>query len=297
MALQMTDETGHGKADVAHAFMAVREVFELPQLWQRIDELDGKLAGDVQLALYEATQDLVRTGTLWFLHDGKMIGDLAGTIARHAEGLAALKPAIEDLLPARLKDHIGEVEARARRTWRAGRLWLPMSRGWKRWDLRQPSRRSRQQARHPILRVAARVLRSRGAFPHPRFGRQGGGDRRTRYLRPAGDRPCRQSARWSRKQPSRAMRSAMMAARDRRSGRGWNGFGPRLQRIEATLEAILGRMPLTIAQLSVVAGQLSELAGPGAPSASPSTGRRSGPARSAASESLPSRKPSRQPRS
>ena len=30
MALQMTDETGHGKADVAHAFMAVREVFELP---------------------------------------------------------------------------------------------------------------------------------------------------------------------------------------------------------------------------------------------------------------------------
>ncbi len=74
-------------------------------------------------------------------------------------------------------------------------------------------------------------------------------------------------------------------------------FGARLRRVETTLEAVLGRMPLTIAQLSVVAGQLSELAGPAAPSASPSTAHQSDPARSASSESLPVRRFWRQPRS
>jgi glutamate dehydrogenase len=108
----MTDETGTARATSRIAFMAAREVFELPQLWQRIDALDGKLDGSVQLSLYEATQELVRTETLWFLHDGKAIGDLAGTIARHGEGLHALKPAIEDVMPARLKEHIADLEQR-----------------------------------------------------------------------------------------------------------------------------------------------------------------------------------------
>ena len=150
---QMTDETGHGKADVALAFMAVREVFELPQLWQRIDALDGKLDGDVQLALYEATQELVRTETLWFLHDGKVIGDLAGTIARHGEGLAALKPAIEDVLPARLKEHIGEVEQR----FVGGGVPADLAADVARLEalgFAPAITEIAAQARHPILRVA-----------------------------------------------------------------------------------------------------------------------------------------------
>ena len=40
----------------------------------------------------------------------------------------------------------------------------------------------------------SRVLRGWRAFPHPRSRRQGGGDRCARYLRPPGDRACRQSA-------------------------------------------------------------------------------------------------------
>ena len=74
-------------------------------------------------------------------------------------------------------------------------------------------------------------------------------------------------------------------------------FGARLRRVETTVDAVLDRFPLTIAQLSVVAGQLSELAAPAAPSASTSTGHQSDPAKSAPSESLPFRRFWRQPRS
>ena len=91
MAVRLADETRRTTAEVAHAFLAAREVFELPALWQRIDALDGKAKGDAQLALYQATQDLVNAQTLWFLRNGAALADLAGTIARHRAGVAALK--------------------------------------------------------------------------------------------------------------------------------------------------------------------------------------------------------------
>ncbi len=54
-------------------------------LWQRIDALDGQATGEAQLALYQATQDLVAAQTLWFLRNGAALADLAGTI-RPAQG-------------------------------------------------------------------------------------------------------------------------------------------------------------------------------------------------------------------
>jgi len=106
MAVRLADETSRTTANVAHAFLAAREVFELPQLWQKIDALDGKVQGAAQLALYQATQNLVNTQTLWFLRDGNVLSNLGGTIARHRAGVAALKPALADILPARRKTQL-----------------------------------------------------------------------------------------------------------------------------------------------------------------------------------------------
>jgi glutamate dehydrogenase len=94
---------------VAHAFMAVRQVFDLPRLWQRIDALDATVAGDAQLRLYEATRDLVNAQTLWFLrHEGQGDGvtDPAAVIARHKAGLAALMQALDSVLPPGRRSHL-----------------------------------------------------------------------------------------------------------------------------------------------------------------------------------------------
>ena len=64
MAVRLAGETRRPAPDVALAFMAAREVFDLPALWQRIDSLDGRVQGEAQLRLYEATRDLVNTDPL-----------------------------------------------------------------------------------------------------------------------------------------------------------------------------------------------------------------------------------------
>jgi glutamate dehydrogenase len=295
LTTQMPDETGHGKGDVALAFMAVREVFELPLLWQRIDALDGKLDGGTQLALYEATQELVRTETLWFLHDGKAISDLAGTIARHGEGLSALKPAIEDVMPARLKEYIADVEQRFVVSGVPADLAADIAK-LEALGFAPAITEIAAQSRHPILRVA-RVFFEVGEHFRIRdlVAKAAAIGALDTYDRLAIGHAVNELA------SAQAVFTRDAIASD--SGQPWSlapwleRFGARLRRVETTLEAVLGRMPLTIAQLSVVAGQLSELAGPAAPSASPSTAHQSDPARSASSESLPVRRFWRQPRS
>ena len=101
MAARLAEETQRSSADVAHAFLAAREVFELPALWSRIDALDGKVKGAAQLALYQVIQSLVNAQTLWFLRNGSAISDLDGTITRHRAGVAALRGALGSVLTPR----------------------------------------------------------------------------------------------------------------------------------------------------------------------------------------------------
>src|SRR5215468_5678233 len=114
MAARLAEETQRSSADVAHAFLAAREVFELPALWQRIDALDGKAKGAAQLALYQVIQSLVNAQTLWFLRNGSAIADLEGTIARHRAGVAALKGALASVLTARRQALLAAEAARLR---------------------------------------------------------------------------------------------------------------------------------------------------------------------------------------
>jgi glutamate dehydrogenase len=118
MAVRLAAETGRPTPDVAHAFMAVREVFDLPQLWQRIDALDGTVGGDAQLCLYEATHDLVNTQTLWFLRHDKgqddRPTDLAGLIRPHKVGLAALTRALDNVLSPGRRSQLEQRAARLR---------------------------------------------------------------------------------------------------------------------------------------------------------------------------------------
>ncbi len=70
MAVRLADESGRGPGDVAAAFLTVSSVFRLPDLWQAVDALDGKMPGQAQLDLYLRIQDflleqvsgLLRTG-------------------------------------------------------------------------------------------------------------------------------------------------------------------------------------------------------------------------------------------
>ena len=52
--VRVADRARPAPADIARAYLAVREAFALDELNAAIDALDGKVAGTVQLDLYRA---------------------------------------------------------------------------------------------------------------------------------------------------------------------------------------------------------------------------------------------------
>ncbi len=61
------DKDGANAADVARAWLIVREIFDLPDLWKEIESLDGKVPAAVQLRALRETQILAESAVSWFI--------------------------------------------------------------------------------------------------------------------------------------------------------------------------------------------------------------------------------------
>ena len=295
MAVRLAEETQRTTADVAYAFLAAREVFELPALWLRIDALDGKAKGLVQLALYQATQDLVNAQTLWFLRNGSAMSDLPGTIARHRTGVGMLENALPDALPPR---RAALLKAEADRLTDAG---IPADLGadiaaLDILGLAPPITEIAEATKAPVsdaartylaigehLRISDLAAKA-AAIPTPDY-----------YDRLAVAQALNQLA-----TAQTAFTRDAIRARDGGGCDAWLARqGDRLARVKAMLEEIAGEATLTVSRLLVAAGQLGDLAEAksAAPSASARKGRAGGRSKSAASGSPRPRRPARQPRS
>jgi len=292
MATRLAEETGRSAADVAYAFLAAREVFDLARLWERIDALDGKVKGNVQVALYEATRELVNAQTLWFLRDGRAIDDLAGTIVRHRAGLAALQPALMAVLPDRRR---AQLEAQSRRLAAEG---IPP-------DLAADVAALDILAIAPAMDLVAEQTRAPvpdAARTYLAIGerlRLGDLAEKARMI-PTPDYYDRVAVAQALSQLDAVQAAFTRDAIATASGGDVDTWlaeqGARLGRVRTTLEELAGEGALTVSRLLVAAGQLNDLAA-AAPAASARTGRTAGRSKPAASESRPARKPARQARS
>ncbi len=111
--IRMMDRTGKTAADIAKAFAGVRDAFGMTELNGEIDALDGKLPGDVQLALYSAVQDLLLDRVSWFLRRADLKSGLEAVVGRFRTGIEALELLLDKILTA---------EQRAARDARMGEL-------------------------------------------------------------------------------------------------------------------------------------------------------------------------------
>src|SRR5690606_33410258 len=102
---ELTAATSASPGEVALAFAAVRDSYELDKLNAGIDALDGTVPGAVQLALYAEVEALLRRETLWFLRNHSIRDGLAGLIERHRSGVVRLRH-LADLLPAEQKTEL-----------------------------------------------------------------------------------------------------------------------------------------------------------------------------------------------
>jgi len=291
MAVRLAEETARTAADVAYAFLATREVFELPALWQRIDVLDGRVKGEAQLTLYAATQELVNAQTLWFLRNGTAVSALAGTIARHRAGLAGLRSALTSVLPERQRIRLEGEAQRLAAAGVPGELAAEVA-SLDVLRLAPPITEIAEETRTPVAEVARTYLAigehlrmsdlvaKAGAIATPDYYD------RVAVAQVLGQLAAAQSA----------FTHDAIGSGETDAAEAWaRRQGPRLGRVKAMLQDIAGDGALTVSRLLVAAGQLGDLGqtSGGAPSASARRGPAAGRPRSAASGSPPARRPAR----
>jgi glutamate dehydrogenase len=105
---RLQDSTGRSAADVAKAFVVVRDGFALPALYAEIDALDNKIDGQLQLDLYQAVGRLLYSECGWLLKNDHTDEPVGKRIAELQEARRALEPKLAGLLPAYAKAKLDE---------------------------------------------------------------------------------------------------------------------------------------------------------------------------------------------
>ncbi|MEM8813648.1 MAG: NAD-glutamate dehydrogenase domain-containing protein, partial [Pseudomonadota bacterium] len=112
---RISDQTGAESADIARAFVTVRAAFDLRDLWDQINDLDTKIGGDVQLALYAAVEDVILEQIVWFLRNVSFADGIAAVVDRFRGGLVKLAQSVTAIVPEALTTEIAQTAA----TWKA----------------------------------------------------------------------------------------------------------------------------------------------------------------------------------
>jgi glutamate dehydrogenase len=96
----MHEETGADAPDVVRAYLIVREVFGMVQLWRAIEALDYKVPDRVQTAMVIDAGRLIVRATLWFLRNRAHLAELSRSIEHFKAGADRVAALLPRLLPA-----------------------------------------------------------------------------------------------------------------------------------------------------------------------------------------------------
>ncbi|MER7440533.1 NAD-glutamate dehydrogenase [Micromonospora avicenniae] len=94
---RVMEETAASPADVIRAYVVVREVFGLRELWDAIEALDNKVSPELQTSVYLDTRRLLDRAVRWLVTNRRSPIDVPAEIRRLRDGVARLLPGLEDL--------------------------------------------------------------------------------------------------------------------------------------------------------------------------------------------------------
>jgi glutamate dehydrogenase len=109
---RMQEETGAPAPDVVRAYLIVREVFGMVELWRAVEALDYKVPDRVQTAMVIDAGRLIVRATLWFLRNRAHLADLTRSIERFRAGAERLAALLPEILPATEKTAYAATAAR-----------------------------------------------------------------------------------------------------------------------------------------------------------------------------------------
>jgi glutamate dehydrogenase len=111
----MRARTGRSPDETAQAYMIVRDVFGLRDLWAEIEALDNKVAALIQIEMLLEITDLVERAASWLLNRRRLT--VGPEIARLAPTVGVVAGSLLDLLPPTYRNLVSE---RSRRFAEAG---------------------------------------------------------------------------------------------------------------------------------------------------------------------------------
>lgn len=113
---RVVEETAASAADVIRAYVVVREVFGLRELWDAVEALDNKVDPELQTAVYLDTRRLLDRAVRWLVTNRRSPIDVPAETARLRDGVARLLPGLENLFYGSEREaiaaHIDEMTSR-----------------------------------------------------------------------------------------------------------------------------------------------------------------------------------------
>jgi glutamate dehydrogenase len=91
------EETGASPADVLRAYVIVRDVYGLTDLWSALEDIDSRVAVAAQTSVYLATRRLLDRAVRWLLQNRRSPLDVLGEVAALTPGISALLPKLPTL--------------------------------------------------------------------------------------------------------------------------------------------------------------------------------------------------------
>ncbi|MEL6503430.1 MAG: NAD-glutamate dehydrogenase [Pseudomonadota bacterium] len=105
---RVSDRTGAPMAEIARAYVTVRDAFDLPAINASIDALDTKIDGELQLSLYKTVQERVISQTVWFVRYGDYAKGIGKVAEDYAKAVTTLMPKLPELVPDFLARRMAE---------------------------------------------------------------------------------------------------------------------------------------------------------------------------------------------
>lgn len=102
----IAEKTGAVPADIARAYVIVRDVFALRSLWDDIGALDGHVPATVQMAMHRDVQRLIEQAAMWMLRRGGTPLDISVNVAAFSGTIPALAATLDQVLPVSMRQAI-----------------------------------------------------------------------------------------------------------------------------------------------------------------------------------------------
>jgi glutamate dehydrogenase len=103
------EETGAEPADIARAYTAAREIFDMRKLWARIEALDNKVTASLQYGMMYQTSRLLRHVTYWLLSHRRRELHIDQAVKEFRRGVHELEAEIGHVLVGADRDRYEKV--------------------------------------------------------------------------------------------------------------------------------------------------------------------------------------------